>query len=276
MPIYMDRHHIEDATHDSVLEAHQKDLELQDKYQTRFLTYWFDRDRGSVFCLVDAPDQEALIRVHDEAHGDIPHDIIEVNLNDVETFLGRTTDPKPDEGKEQPTFDSAFRCIMFTDLKDSSSMSRLIGDNAAIELLDAHDRIIRGMLSTYHGKEIKHTGDGFLASFKDVVRAVQCSVGIQQAFQRFNNYDPPFPLQVRVGINAGEPVERNNDLFGITVNLASRVCDHCTADHILISGIVQTLYEREKSDLTFIDAGKTLLKGFEHAIQLYEVDWSTL
>jgi Protein of unknown function (DUF4242) len=64
MPIFMDRHNMRDMTADSVAEAHRKDLEIQDKYDVRYMTYWFDNRRGTGFCLVDAPDAATAERVH--------------------------------------------------------------------------------------------------------------------------------------------------------------------------------------------------------------------
>ena len=69
MPIYMDRHYIEGATRHAVESAHQKDLELQDEFGVNIMTYWFDEERSTAFCLVEAPEKEAVQRVHSAAHG---------------------------------------------------------------------------------------------------------------------------------------------------------------------------------------------------------------
>src|SRR5512141_1822037 len=105
MPIYMDRHNVQGASDDAVNTAHLKDLEIQDKYHVTFLTYWFDSRRGSVFCLVDAPDEEAVKKVHAEAHGLIPSEVLRVDLKSVEAFLGRIADPETEtapSGKKRP------------------------------------------------------------------------------------------------------------------------------------------------------------------------------
>ena len=79
MPLYMDIHrHIEGLTGEAVAGAHQKDLEVQDKYGVRYLKYWYDEETGTVFCLIAAPSKEAADRVHREAHGLAADDIIEV------------------------------------------------------------------------------------------------------------------------------------------------------------------------------------------------------
>ncbi len=91
MPIFLDRHDLKGATAADIAEAHRKDLEVQEAYGVRFLTYWFDEARGTGFCLIDAPDIQTAMRVHDEAHGHVAKDVIEVDLSAVEAFLGRVS-----------------------------------------------------------------------------------------------------------------------------------------------------------------------------------------
>jgi hypothetical protein len=98
VPIYLDRHDLSGLTATDIAEAHRKDLEVQGQYGVRFLTYWFDETRGTGFCLIDAPDIETAMRVHDEAHGDVAKDVIEVDLSAIQAFLGRVSDPEPSTG----------------------------------------------------------------------------------------------------------------------------------------------------------------------------------
>src|SRR5262245_56647275 len=130
MPVYMDRHYVEDATRHAVADEHQKDLELQDKYKIQFLNYWFDEVRSTAFCLIEAPDRRTIERAHKEAHGLIPNEVIEVDPAVVNSFLGRIKDPPataPGKSEAVP-IDPGFRAIMFTDLKDSTLMTTLYGD----------------------------------------------------------------------------------------------------------------------------------------------------
>ncbi len=79
MPLYMDvHHHVEGLTADAVEGAHQRDLEVQEKYGVKYLKYWFDEGTGRVFCLVEAPSKEAAEAVHREAHGLVADEITEV------------------------------------------------------------------------------------------------------------------------------------------------------------------------------------------------------
>jgi Nickel responsive protein SCO4226-like len=79
----------------TIANAHEKDLAVQRKYGVNFLTYWFDEARSTAFCLVEAPTKEAIRMAHDEAHGAVPNEIIEVDPTVVEAFLGRVKDPLP-------------------------------------------------------------------------------------------------------------------------------------------------------------------------------------
>ena len=121
LPVYMDRHYVEGATQHAVADAHQKDLALQDKYHVKFLTYWFDEMRSTAFCLIEASNRETIERAHNEAHGLVPNEVLEVDPAVVDAFLGRIKDPLRMAGPPGKTgeisIDSGFRAIMFTDLK---------------------------------------------------------------------------------------------------------------------------------------------------------------
>src|SRR6476646_9189234 len=107
MPVYMDRHYVEGATRHAVADAHQKDLALQEKYEIKFLTYWFDEIRCTAFCLIEAPNRETIERAHDEAHGLVPNEVLEVDPAVVDAFLGRIEDPAPTETSPQKAADTA-------------------------------------------------------------------------------------------------------------------------------------------------------------------------
>jgi Protein of unknown function (DUF4242) len=177
MPFYMDRHYVEGATAHAVAVAHTATLASQDRYRVRFLTYWFDDVRSTAFCLVDSPDKETVRQAHYEWHGIVLHEIIEVDPAVVEAFLGRVADPTPaDPLHLENAIDAAFRAIMFTDLKDSTLMTSTLGDARALHLLHVSNVLTRNALRTYRGREIKHTGDGVMASFASVSDAVTCAV----------------------------------------------------------------------------------------------------
>lgn len=269
MPIYLDRHDLSGLTFSDIAEAHRKDLEIQGEYGVQFLTYWFDHSRGTGFCLIDAPDIETAMRVHQEAHGGLASNVIEVQLSAVEAFLGRIADPAPREKHRESGIRSAFRAVMFTDIVDSMAITARLGDVRAFEMVRAHDRMVRKALAECGGREVKHTGDGIMASFEDVAVAVDCACAIQQAFATFN-LSSHERLQLRIGIHAGEPVEDSNDLFGATVQIAARICQDAASGSIVVSQIVRDLMA---DACRLSELGKRQLKGFATPIALYEVMW---
>lgn len=269
MPIFLDRHDLSGLTAADIAAAHRKDLEVQARYGVRFLTYWFDQARGTAFCLIEAPDIETAMRVHDEAHGEVAREVIQVDLSAVEAFLGRIGDPAPLAAEIRPVPDGAFRAVMFTDIVDSTGMTARLGDTRAVEMVRAHDSLVRRALKAKAGREVKHTGDGIMASFDEVIAAVDCACAVQRAFEAFN-LSSAEPLKVRIGLHAGEPVEDSNDLFGVTVQMAARICQDAAAEAIVVSPLVRDALG-DRFPLT--DLGPCDLKGFAQPVPLYEVIW---
>ena len=136
-------------------------------------------------------------------------------------------------------------------------------------LLTEHDLIIRRALVAAHGREVKHTGDGIMASFDDVASALDCSVAIQAGFQARAADGPKTDLRVRIGIAAGEPVDHNDDLFGSTVTLASRICGAAEAGRILTSDVVRDL--GSERGFTFDGGRDVVLKGFSGPTRVFEL-----
>ncbi len=266
----MDIHeNLGDVTEQDIKGAHERDLAVQDQHGVQFLTYWFNSPDGQAFCLVDAPTKEAAIAVHKESHGLVPHNMIEVEQPTVSRFMGDWERNVPDIARhEDAELDTGLRAIMFTDLAGSTQISTREGDAQALEILRRHDEIVRAALSTYAGREVKHTGDGIFASFSYVSRAVECAVEIQHAFG-----EPTAARtesgRVRIGISAGEPVSQHEDLFGAAVNLASRICAHAAPGQILVSSAVRELSVGKP--LRFLDRGPIALKGFDDPVRVFEV-----
>jgi len=272
----MDRHYVEGATRSAVAHDHQLDLAVQEKYKVQFLTYWFDEPRCTAFCLIVSPDKETVQKAHNEAHGLVPNEIIEVNPSIVQAFLGRVSDPPPVDTSPEKAggllIDAAFRAIMFTDLKDSTRMSTTFGDTKALHLLHVHNVLTRNALRDHRGREVKHTGDGIMASFDSVLDAVECAITIQKAFAAHNQAEPDAAMHLRIGISAGEPIEEHGDLFGNAVQLAARICAHADPGRILVAGAVRDQYPGKEQ--SFSDLGEMTPKGFDRAIQVYEVQWA--
>ena len=165
---------------------------------------------------------------------------------------------------------SASRTILCTDMAGNTSMLQRLGDDAWRLVLRDHERITREMLRTHGGTEVKAMGDGFLASFDSATRAVQCAVDLQRAFAARNDLADEAIL-VRVGVNAGEPIEEDDDLFGTAVTMASRVMDHAAGGQILVSDLVRGLVAGK--GFAFVECAEFVPKGFDEAMRSFEVLW---
>ena len=161
--------------------------------------------------------------------------------------------------------------ILFTDLEGSTKLTQQLGDAKAQEVVHAHNQIVRDALRVHGGKEIKHTGDGIMASFSSSSGAINSAVAIQQAVAAHVEKHPEMPLSIHIGLNAGEPVAEDSDLFGTAVQLASRICDKAGAGEILVSNVVRELAAGK--GFLFSDRGESELRGFEDPVRLYEVSW---
>jgi class 3 adenylate cyclase len=185
----------------------------------------------------------------------------------VDDFLG--------EGEEAPAVGEppaagAFRTILFTDVEGSTALTQRLGDAGAREVLRNHERIVREALRAHGGAEVKALGDGFMASFSSATRALECAIAMQRAFAAHSE-SAKEPIRVRVGLNAGEPIAEEEDLFGTAVNLAARIAAQAQGGEILASDVVRQLVAGK--GFLFADRGGVALRGFEDPVRLYEVRW---
>jgi len=273
--LFMDIHSVDPkTTWEAVAQAHFKDVAIQGDHHVNYRKYWFNKECGKLFCLVEAPSAEAAHCVHDEAHGLLAEKLIEVDPDLVEGFMGEggvnsggaallpgaTSDTDRDTG---------VRAVMFTDIVGSTEMTSRFGDDAAMEMLEVHDRLVRQALQANRGGEVKHTGDGIMAAFISAAGAVRAACQVQGSLREHNASGPRFPVVVRIGISAGEPVEKSDDLFGSTVQLAARLCGCAEPGEVLVASVVSDLCIGK--GLAFQNAGTRELKGFDQPIHTHAV-----
>ncbi|HLB24507.1 MAG TPA: adenylate/guanylate cyclase domain-containing protein [Dehalococcoidia bacterium] len=179
----------------------------------------------------------------------------------------------PDDAADRaaPATVSGLLTIMFTDIEASTTMTRRLGDAGAQRVLHTHNGIIRDALRANAGTEIKHTGDGIMASFATASSALTCASSIQRAFEEHNERDPDSRVRVRIGLNAGEPVAEDGDLFGTSVQLAARICARAEPGQILAANVVRELAAGKQ--FLFADHGDVVLRGFEDPVHVFEVSW---
>lgn len=272
MPLYMDVHrNLEGVTPDAVREAHFQDVERQEEFGVTYHRYFFNEETETVFCLAEGPDAEACQAVHEAAHGLLPDEIIEVQPELVEAFFA--TARYDDEGaavRGDGRPDGALRVIMFTQIANYTALSRR-HDEAAVRLLECHDREVRDVLPRHAGSEVRHTGEGMMACFASVSGAIGAATEIQRRCATHQPAEAGHRPLLRIGMSAGEPVSHHEDLFGAVVNTARRICEAAEPGQILVSGALRELGQGKAH--RFRDAGERELKDVDESLVLYTVEW---
>ncbi len=182
-------------------------------------------------------------------------------------FLGVPIQPP------EPAFEAGASVpltILFTDMEDSSAITERIGDREAQKLIRLHDAMIREALREHGGTEIKHTGDGLMASFVSASKAIECACAIQDAFDVHNRQATTERMRVRVALNAGEPVTAGGDLFGTSVNLAARILGETRPGEVVVANVVRELVAGK--GFRFVPRGQFVPRGFTEPVGLYEVE----
>ena len=175
-------------------------------------------------------------------------------IDEVEEFL---TGVRPVAEPER-----VLATVMFTDIVGSTGRATQLGDAKWRELLEAEQRAVRVELERHRGREIKSTGDGFLATFDGPARAVRCGQAIVESLQRIG-------LETRVGLHSGEVEVMGTDVGGIAVHIASRVGSLASAGEVLVSETVKGIVAG--SGLHFEDRGERELKGVPDRWRLFAV-----
>jgi class 3 adenylate cyclase len=211
----------------------------------------------------------SLVSIEGDRHAPDEASLAQINEAIRSFFAGDDAAAAPTAGPAQPH--DASVTVMFTDVEGSTALTDRLGDESARAVLRTHERVTREALAAHGGSEIKTMGDGFMASFSSATRALQCAIAIQQAFAAHNASGAGDPIRVRIGLNAGEPITENGDLFGTAVNMAARVAAKANGGEILASNVVRELTAGK--EFLFSDRGDSALRGFEEAVRLYEVRW---
>lgn len=183
----------------------------------------------------------------------------------LQNALTEWNKPKKKEAEAGPV------TVLFTDIAGSTAMTQELGDAGAQQVVRGHNRIVREALSQWSGKEVKHTGDGIMASFSKTSDSLDAAIQMQRECEIFRQQNPELPLRLKIGINAGEPIAEDNDLFGSTVQMSARIVDKAQADEIFVSEIVRGICAGKT--YKFNNRGTYPMKGFETDPTLYEVVW---
>jgi class 3 adenylate cyclase len=178
-----------------------------------------------------------------------------------------TSAPRPAAAPAVAPGPSGVHTILFTDLVSSTALTNRLGDAKMQELLRTHDAVVREALRASGGREIKHTGDGIMASFGTASAALECAQAIARGVAGRNDAN----LQVHIGLNAGEPVAERDDLYGASVQLARRLCDHSEPGQIVVADVVRQLALGK--GFSFAALPEAPLKGFDEPVRAHELVW---
>jgi len=196
-----------------------------------------------------------LVVVDGDFHGSWDPSHVALWREAVIEFLGAAGTPT------QPA-DRVLAAVLFTDIVDSTGQAARLGDSAWHNLLDRHDRIVGGEAQRCNGRLVKSTGDGALIILQSPSSGIDCARAITDALR-------PHDIGVRSGLHVGEVELRGQDVTGLGVVIASRICDHAEGGQILVSRTVKDLVAGSDTQLAAV--GEHRLKGVPDAWQLYEL-----
>jgi pimeloyl-ACP methyl ester carboxylesterase len=162
---------------------------------------------------------------------------------------------------EEP--DRVLATVMFTDIVESTRRAAALGDRDWRALLDRHREDARRAFARFRGRQVQHTGDGFLATFDGPARAIRCAAALGQDARTLG-------LELRAGVHTGEITVSGDDVSGIAVHIAARIAAAAAPGEVLVSGTVKDLVAG--SGLGFRDRGSHALKGIDGTMRLYAAE----
>lgn len=184
----------------------------------------------------------------------------------LEETLNAWNKPKAPEDNEREVV------VLFTDIVGSTAMTHEKGNVGAQKIVRSHNKIVREALNRTSGQEIKHTGDGIMASYEEIPKAILGASEMQRLIVEHNAQHPDLPVRVKIGLAAGRVVAEDNDLFGVTVQMAARITDKAHEGQVLVSDVIHGMMKG--SNLRFVKRGPYMMKGIDGPAYLYEVIWN--
>jgi class 3 adenylate cyclase len=160
--------------------------------------------------------------------------------------------------------------MLFSDIEGSTALNERLGDVRWLELLRAHNVLVRDQIQAHGGFEVKSQGDGFMIAFPSARRAVECARAIQAAVDAELARHPDGPVKIRIGLHTGEAIRQEADFYGKNVVLAARIADEARGGEILASSVVKQLTE-SAGDVRFEGQREVQLEGLAGKHTLYEV-----
>lgn len=278
MPVFMDLHIGQDITPEIIAVAHQRDLDIQHEFNCKCLTYWFDESRGNAYCLIEAPNKEAVYELHKNSHEQLPDEIIEVDRRVIKAFLGRIHDPEVVDyiidQKIKVFNDPAFRIILIGKWKDQKVLQKELGKEKSLDLISEANQLIRKIIEKNQGVASEDKGDEVIATFTSAIQALMCSLEFKPVL------GPKFQkLDLKTAIHAGEPVERGEELFGSTLRFGKFLFTLKKSNSIYISHTVKGLLESSNHQSLLEGESFKILNKLEeefivNLLKVLEISWN--
>lgn len=177
-----------------------------------------------------------------------------------------TTEPSPPQAPEGTV------TVLFTDVEGSTNLRTREGDDVATGVMRTHERLARAEIVRHGGHEAGFMGDGFMVVFPSARTALECAIAMQRCFEEHNRAGAEIPIRVRMGLNTGEVRREGLQFYGSAINAAARIASKARGGQILASQVVRDLAAHFR-EMSFVDRGSHLLKGFQDRFRLYEVTW---
>jgi eukaryotic-like serine/threonine-protein kinase len=188
----------------------------------------------------------------------------------IDRVLSWVEDERPDlAGTTAP---DGTVTILFTDIEDSTALNERLGDGRWLDVLRAHNLVVRECIREHGGYEVKSQGDGFMIAYPSARKGLECAIDMQRQLASAVDGDLDEPLRVRIGLHTGEAIREGDDFYGRSVTLAARLGDEAQGGEILTSSIVRELVGSAR-DIAFEDAGELELKGLRGRQHVYRVRW---
>jgi class 3 adenylate cyclase len=223
-------------------------------------------------------DLQEQFRAHRHAHRRYGRERERPREREREAQGAVAAPPPSDEAGDDPTGSAPAPVegtvtILFSDMVDYAGMTERLGDQASREVLADHHQIVRGLLATHGGREIKVQGDGFMVAFGGVARALRCASDMQRSFSAYCATHPERPIRIHIGVHTGEAVEEDDDFVGHTVIVASRLADVAAPGEILVSSLSAMMVARTE-EFRFVDDRETTLKGLSRPEPVATLVWA--
>jgi class 3 adenylate cyclase len=162
--------------------------------------------------------------------------------------------------------------LLFSDIEGSTALNERLGDQRWLQVLGAHNALVRAEIRKHGGYEVKVQGDGFMVAFPSARRAVAAAIAIQRAIEDYGHGPGQRAISVRIGLHCGEAIQREGDFFGRSVAVAARIAGQANGGEILVSALVKELVE-DGGDIEFESLREAQLKGLERTHRLFPVRW---